>query len=130
MTKKRLKQLSWLRLEIEDISKRIQMFERVLGGRKHHADSLKWLQNETEPQETQLAELLKQMEGRQSAALQECLALQRYIETIEDSQTRTIFTLRYFEGLSWHQVAWRLGGNTSDSVRMIHNRYLARRKDD
>lgn len=51
---------------------------------------------------------------------------QVYISAIGDEVTRRIFTLRYIDGLNWHQVAWRTGGNTADSVRMIHNRYLRR----
>lgn len=53
--------------------------------------------------------------------------LEEYIATIDDSQTRMIFTLRYVNGLSWKQVAKHIGGgNTADSVRMIHNRFLER----
>lgn len=50
--------------------------------------------------------------------------LHRFIDTIEDSYLRQIFSLRYISGLTWNQVAASIGGNTEDSVRMAHNRYL------
>ena len=51
-----------------------------------------------------------------------------YINDIDDSLVRQIFTLRYINGLEWRQVAVSIGGNnTADSVRMIHNRFLERK---
>jgi hypothetical protein len=48
-----------------------------------------------------------------------------YIEKIDDSLIRQIITLRHIEGLTWEQVAARIGGNnTPDSVRMMHDRFL------
>ena len=50
--------------------------------------------------------------------------LERYIAGIEDSLTRQVFTLRFVDGLTWVQVAHRIGGNTVSSVKMICYRYL------
>ena len=51
--------------------------------------------------------------------------LNRFIQSIDDSQMRQIMTLRYINGLSWRQVAMSIGGgNTEDGVRMMHNRFL------
>ena len=52
-------------------------------------------------------------------------AIERFIDGIEDSLTRTILEERYIRGGSWAQVAKAAGGtNTSDGVRMIAKRYL------
>ena len=64
-----------------------------------------------------------------SAKLTQCIhernRLERYIAGIPDSLTRQIFTLRFVNGLSWVQVALRIGGNTTpDGVRMTCKRYL------
>lgn len=51
----------------------------------------------------------------------------RYIDSIDDSLTRQIMTLRYVELLPWQQVADRIGGgNTEDSVKQTHSRFLRR----
>ncbi len=54
--------------------------------------------------------------------------LNRYIASVEDAQMRMIFSLRYVNGLNWQQVADHIGGgNTADSVRMSHERFLKSR---
>ena len=51
--------------------------------------------------------------------------LNRYIDSVEDSQMRQILTLRYIKQYSWYKIANEIGGNnTADSIRMMHNRFL------
>lgn len=54
--------------------------------------------------------------------------IEDFIDNIPDSETRRIFRYRYIVGKrrwSWQKIAVEIGGgNTSDGVRMIHNRYL------
>ncbi|MCL2588464.1 MAG: hypothetical protein FWD84_03545 [Oscillospiraceae bacterium] len=129
MTKERLGQLSWLKLEIEELTSRIRRMESALSGRATRIDGMSWLgraKEFTNDLAPQLCDLKDQLTLIRESALSEYTVLQAFIAEIEDSQTRLIFTLRYVNGLSWHQVAWKLGGNTSDSVRMIHNRYLVK----
>ena len=48
-----------------------------------------------------------------------------YIDSIDDSLVRQIFRYRHLDGLSWQSIAFRVGGgNTKDSVRKVHDRYL------
>ena len=129
MTKERLSQLSWLKLEIEELSGRVRRIESALSGRAARIDGMSWLgsaRNFAGDMAPQLCDLKDQLVGLRNTAMAQYTDLQTFIAEIGDSQTRLIFTLRYVDNLSWHQVAWRLGGNTSDSVRMIHNRYLAK----
>ena len=50
-----------------------------------------------------------------------------YISTIEDSQTRMIFRLRFIRGMSWKEVAATIGGrNTEAGVKAVCYRYIAR----
>jgi len=129
MTKERLSQLCWLKLEIQELTGRIRKIEHTLSRKTSRMDGMRWLGSSGDlvgdlvPQLTDLKDQLTQSRDR---AMAEWSSLQAFIDTIGDSQTRLIFTLRYQDNLSWHQVAWRLGGNTADSVRMIHNRYLAK----
>ena len=51
--------------------------------------------------------------------------IEEYINTIDDSLTRQILSLRYVNGLTWEQVAASIGGgNTADSVRKVAERFL------
>lgn len=49
----------------------------------------------------------------------------KYINAIDDDQTRLVFRLRFIRCLTWREVAVILsGGNTEDSVKKICYRYL------
>ena len=54
--------------------------------------------------------------------------IEEFVDSIDDSFTRRIFEYRYIKGKvmpSWQSVAFKVGGgNTADSVRMIHNRFF------
>lgn len=50
---------------------------------------------------------------------------EEYINSIEDSRMRRIVQYRIIDGLSWYEVADRMGGKaTSDSCRMYFERFL------
>jgi len=132
MTKEKLSQLSWLKLEIQELSTRIRKIEHALSGKASRVDGMRWAGKVSNPigdLVPELTTLKEQLVQSRERAMSECSELQDFINTIDDSQARLIFTLRYQDSLSWHQVAWRLGGNTADSVRMTHNRYLAKLAD-
>ena len=128
MTREKLGQLSWLRLEMEDLENRIMKLEEILTGRTSRIDGMPWLNGKkdlTGDMVAQIADLREQYEERKIIALRELKRIEEFIAQIADSQMRLLFTLRYIDNLSWHQVAWKIGGNnTADSVRMVHNRYL------
>ena len=49
----------------------------------------------------------------------------RFIDTLPDIQTRTVFRLRFLEGFTWTWIAFCLGGgNTANSVKKRCYRYL------
>ena len=52
--------------------------------------------------------------------------LQAYINDIEDSELRHIFTLRYIHAYSWQRIACALGGHDESYARKKHDRYLAK----
>ena len=48
-----------------------------------------------------------------------------FISSIEDSQTRQIIFLRFIKGMTWGQVAIKVGGgNTDEGVRKRAVRYI------
>ena len=51
-------------------------------------------------------------------------ALHRYIDSIDDSRMRQIMAGRYVDGLSWKEVAARIGERDEQYPRRLHNRFL------
>lgn len=55
--------------------------------------------------------------------------IEEYIQSIKDSRMRRIMRHRYIDNLTWQQVAWQMGGNsTADSCRNAHDRFLGIKK--
>ena len=51
--------------------------------------------------------------------------VQVFINGIEDSHIRRIVSMRYIDGLTWRQIAMRIGGgNSEDAVRKTVERFL------
>ena len=50
--------------------------------------------------------------------------VEEFIASISDSHIRRIVNLRVVDGLSWNEVAIRIGGNTEDSVRKAFERFM------
>lgn len=63
--------------------------------------------------------------------LERCVTLleeiQTYINSIEDSEMRRIFTLHYINGHSWQRVAFDIGEYDESYPRRKHNAYIAKR---
>lgn len=54
-------------------------------------------------------------------------AIADYITTIQDTQTRMIFRLRFLHGMTWKEVASATGGrNTESGVKAVCCRYIER----
>ena len=47
-----------------------------------------------------------------------------FIASIKDSHIRRIVNLRVIDGLSWNEVAMKIGGNTEDSVKKAFYRFM------
>lgn len=73
----------------------------------------------------QLVEEKEKLEAALQNRQEERRKAMRFINSIADSQLRTIFILRFVAGKSWNEVADYIGGgNTESSVRMKVFRYL------
>ena len=73
---------------------------------------------------SEIADTLKLIELKQEQSIIEYNRLNRYICEIPDSEIRQIMSLRYINGLSWHQVAHRIGEYDESYPRRKHNRFL------
>lgn len=130
MTVKELSQLYYLGREIEmDRRRLMELGARVLPGGQaptgmpHSAG----VTDRVGDCAAEIADLRGIIEAKHRQCLCERSRLERYIAGIESSYLRQIFTHRFVEGLTWGQVAQRVGGgNTGDGCRMAVKRYLER----
>ena len=99
-----LAQIFWLKREIRMEEGRIRQMERTQGD----------------------AAVLERIRNRQNRSAAQLLALESYIDGIDDSFTRQIFVYRYACGMNWQEVARAVGGgNTADGVKKRCQRWLA-----
>lgn len=119
MTKKELSQLYYLNREIEQLTKQLKDLQQ-----KQKIQGLPYIDTE----DIQIEDCKIALKTKQKMAMQEYNCLVKYIDKIDDSLSRQIIGLRYISGLSWKQVAFHVGGgNTPDSVRKVHDRFLKKK---
>lgn len=107
MTTRELKQLKHLRREVVQCDREIRKL------RESVEDS------------SDVQVLIKLKAERLKSCNAEKLRLERYIASIPDSYLRQMFDLYYGEGLSWVQLAFKIGGScTAESARKACHRYL------
>lgn len=128
MTKKELSQLYYLRKEIRADQCRLEKLESKatsitqyitgMPGGGGAGDKISYYGTEIAEQRNLIEEKLRRAIIVQNKILE-------YINTIDDSFMRLILTQRYIDCNTWTKIAINIGGgNTPDSVRMSHNRFL------
>lgn len=107
MTLKELSQLYYLKREIQIDSDRLGQIE--------------------DDDDKRIQELTDSIREKKERCIEEKMRLEEYIDSIPDSLTRMVFTLRFVEGKNWVQVAHRIGGgNTASGVKKICYRFIKR----
>lgn len=127
MTIKELSQLSNLRKEIKLLEYRLKRLEDMSTNITPQITGMpraSQVSDKVGEYATEIALLKDLIKKNKDEVWKECLRLENYISSIDDSLTRQIFILRFVNGLTWAQVAHRIGGNTVSSVKMICYRYL------
>lgn len=128
MTKKELSQLYWLEKEVKEQEERIKELgclvtsctSNLTGMPKGNA-----MQDKISTYVAELVDLKCSLEENYIRCLEEMNKISAYIEMIGDGRIRYIMRLRYLKGLSWLEIAYKLGGrNTADGARMTINRFL------
>lgn len=85
-------------------------------------------------EEQQVRNYLLNIEIRHCRAMQirtekEMAKIRRRADAIQDEMMRAIVTYRFIYGMSWRQVAFRMGGgNTEDGVRMAYCRFAGKKR--
>ena len=130
MTLKELSQLYYLNREIELDQRRLE----ELRAKAENPASLQLTgmpkgrkaENRLEKYIAEIVDLSAIISTKQMRCIHERNRLERYINGIDDSRTRLIFSLRFINGLTWEQVASHIGGgNTDKSVSKACYRYIA-----
>jgi hypothetical protein len=134
MTRQKLKQIRHLKREIELLEDQILNLEagivtdKVRGSLPHHP----WIETSfkiTGFDQVELSQKMERLKRKMQRRVDDLIELRteiiEFVEGIDDSLLRQVIILRHVNGLTWEQVAAHIGGgNTADSVRKMHDRFL------
>jgi len=115
-----LKQLRYLKGEVILLTQRIERLEAEITGNAR----CRWRGRAALEHGAQLATLRDALAARRATCMAQLIALHRYIDAIDDSRMRQIMAGRYVDGLSWKEVAARIGERDEQYPRRLHNRFL------
>ena len=128
MTKKELSQLYYLKKEIKEQQNRIKELEAVAtscAGNINGLPSGTGVSDKIGNYAAQIADLKSLLDLNLKKCFYELNRLNRYIQSVEDSQMRMILTLRYVNGLTWRQIAKSMGvAGDGSTERKKLNRFL------
>lgn len=130
LTVREMSQLYYLNREIDQLKRQLEELEclaegatQVITGMPHGGGT----SDKVGRYAVRIADLRSMIDNRKARCWDELRRLNAYIDSVEDSLTRQVLTLRYVNGLGWQQVADSVGGgNTEYSVKHICYRYLAK----
>ena len=127
MPKKELSQLYYLNREIEEQQRRLAELEvaatsctaSITGMPKTNGISDKLANYVVET-----ADLKALLDLNLKKCFYELNRLNRYINSVDDSEMRMILSLRYINGLTWLQIAFSIGETDESYPRRKHNKFL------
>ena len=119
MTKEELAQLRYLRREVEGDKERLRQLQHWAKAQSSQGKLL------TEQYEKPVRRLEKRIQRNLQTHLEQLERLESFLAGVEDSRMRLILELRYGRGLTWQQVAFRIGVWDEQVPRRWHNRVLA-----
>lgn len=128
MTKKELSQLYYLNKEIKQQKQRLKELEAAatdctaqITGMPHGNE----VGDKVGKYAAEIADLKNLIELNIQKCWYEMNRLNRYIDSVEDSQMRQILTLRYINLYSWGEIEIAIGGNNnSESLRKRLERFI------
>lgn len=120
-----LSQVTALKREIDDLSQRIAALEWEARGCRGRISGLPHPRAETESAIAAKAEALRaKMDARRLERMEELGRLYAFIDDIPNARLRLIFSLRYLDGLTWQQIAFKIGEYDEQIPRRLHNQAL------
>ena len=130
MTKRELDHHLELVQQLEDERELLASLLVAAGPRAQRLDGMPHAHGAADPVgylAVEIADMRETISRREADVARSEAAVATYIQTIEDSQTRMIFRLRFIHGMAWKEVAAAVGGrNTESGVKNTCYRYIAR----
>lgn len=130
MTKQELDRHMELVQQLERDRELLVSLEAVASPRAQLLDGLPHAHGAVDPAgcfAAEIADMREIVAQREATVARSEAAVAAYIQTIEDSQTRMIFRLRFIRCMAWKEVAAAVGGrNTESGVKNMCYRYIAR----
>lgn len=107
MSEKELSQFYWLKKEIKDLEDKIDELGYGVGSIKIK-DVIGTSNNPQSSIQEKVAILQEKLINARLSALEEYLKIERYIESVEDSEIRQIMRFRFMDLMSWNDIADQL----------------------
>ena len=127
LSKKELSQLYYLNREIEHLQTRINELETIatscassITGMPHASG----INDKIGKYAAEIADLKNLLSLNLQKCFYELNRLNRFINSVEDSEMRQILTYRYISGLTWQQIAFSIGEYDEQYPRRKHNKFL------
>ena len=127
MTKKELSQLYYLKKEIKEQQRRIAELEALAINCSTKITGLPTgtgISDKIGNYAAQIADLKALLDLNLKKCFYELNRIDRFIQSVEDSQIRIILTLRYIQGLSWQKIAYAIGEHDEQYPRRKHNNFI------
>lgn len=127
MTKKELKNLYYLKKEINEQQKRLEELEMLATKCSNEISEIPHgnrILDKVGNYAVEIADLKKLIEKNLEKRIEEYRKLTAFIENIEDSQLRLILILRYVYNLTWQKIAFKIGEHDEQYPRRKHNTFL------
>lgn len=132
MTKKELSQLYYLKKEIKHQQQRLEELEtlatscttKIITGLPHGTG----INDKICKYAAQIADLKGLLDLNLKKCFYELNRINRFIESIPDSEMRMILTLRYIQNLSWQKISFIIGYQDESVPRKRHDRFLRKTK--
>lgn len=127
MTKDELSQLYYLNREIEQLKNRHRELKAIAEGTTTRITGMpfgKGISDKVGDFASDIADLDEIILMNMQRCWYEIKKLNQYINSINDSQIRQIFTLRYINALTWQQIAFSIGESDESYPRKKHNAFL------
>ena len=131
MTKKELSQLYYLKREIREQQKRLEELETAATSCTAKITGMPngtGINDKIGKYAAQIADLKGLLDLNLKKCFYELNSINRFIESVQDSEMRMILTLRYIQNLSWQKISFIIGYQDESVPRKRHDRFLRKTK--